>query len=62
MVKNYVLHMIALKQALNHDIILQKVHRVIQLNQKLWLEPYIKMNTELNKKKQKMNLRKISSN
>ena len=62
MVKNCVLHMRALKQALNHDIILQKVHRVIQLNQKLWLEPYIKMNTELNKKKQKMNLRKISSN
>ena len=52
----------ALKQALNHDIILQKVHRVIQLNQKVWLKPYIKMNTELNKKKQKMNLRKISSN
>ena len=52
----------ALKQVLNHGMILQKVHRVIQFNQKVWFEPYIKMNTELNKKKQKMNLRKISSN
>ena len=53
MIKSYVLHMRALKQALNHDIILQKVHRVIQFNQKVWLEPYIKMNTELKKRSKK---------
>ena len=37
------------KQALNDGLILKKVHRVIQVNQKEWLEPYIKLNTELRK-------------
>ena len=35
-----------LKQALNHGLILKKVHRVIQFNQKAWLKPYIDMNTK----------------
>ena len=35
------------KQALNHGLILQKVHRVIQFNKEAWLKPYIDMNTEL---------------
>ena len=30
----------ALKQVLNHEIILKKVHRVIQFNQEAWLKPY----------------------
>ena len=47
--KNYVVHIKALKQALNHGLILKKVHRVIQFNQKAWLKPYIDMNTELRK-------------
>ena len=33
--KNYVAHIRALKQALNHELILKKVHRVIQFNQKV---------------------------
>ena len=37
----------ALKQALNHGLMLKKVHRVIQFNQEAWLKPYIKMNTKL---------------
>ena len=37
-------------QALNHGLILKKVHRVIQFNQEAWLKPYIDMNTELRKK------------
>ena len=45
--KNYVVHIKALKQALNHVLILKKVHRVIQFNQKAWLKPYIDMNTKL---------------
>ena len=47
--KNYVVHIKALKQALNHGSILKKVHRVIQFNQKAQLKPYIDMNTELKK-------------
>ena len=48
--KNYVVDIRALKQALNHGLILKKVHRVIQFNQEAWLKPYIDMNTELRKK------------
>ena len=45
--KNYVVHIRALKQALNHGLILKNVHRVIQFNQKTWLKAYIDMNTKL---------------
>ena len=48
--KNYVVHIRSLKQALNHGLILKKVHGVIQFNQEAWLKPYIDMNTELRKK------------
>ena len=44
--KNYV-HRRIFKQTLNHGLILKKVHRVIQFNQKVWLKPYINMNTKL---------------
>ena len=37
----------SLKQALNHGLILKKVRRVIQFNQKAWLKEYIDMNTKL---------------
>ena len=47
--KDYVVHIRSLKQALNHGLILKKVHRVIQFNQKTWLKAYIDMNTELRK-------------
>ena len=46
---NYVVQIRSLKQALNHGLILKKVHRVIQFNQKAWLKEYIDMNTELRK-------------
>ena len=39
----------SLKQALDHGIILKKVHKVIQFNQKAWLKEYIEMNTKLRK-------------
>ena len=45
--ENYVVHIRALKQALNHELMLKKVHRVIQFNQEAWLKPYIDMNTKL---------------
>ena len=47
--KNYVVHINPLKQALNFGLILKKLHRLIQFNQKTWLKPYIDMNTELRK-------------
>ena len=46
---NYIVHIRSLKQALNHGLILKKVHRVIQVNQEAWLKTYIDMNTELRK-------------
>ena len=46
---NNVVYINALKQALNHGLILKKVHRVIQFNQEAWLKPYIDMNTKLTK-------------
>ena len=45
--KSYVVHIRSLNQALNHGLILKKVHRVIQFNQEAWLKPYIDMNIEL---------------
>ena len=45
--ENYVVHIRALKQALNHGLTLKKVHRAVQFNQKAWLKPYIDTNTKL---------------
>ena len=46
----YVIHIKNLKQALDHGLILKKVHRVIKFNEKAWLKPYIDMNTKLREK------------
>ena len=45
--ENYVVHIRALKQALNHGQILKKVHRVIEFDQEAWIKPYIDINTKL---------------
>ena len=47
--KKYAVHINSLKQALNHGLKFKKIHRIIEFNQKLWLKPYIDMNTELRK-------------
>ena len=47
--ENYLVHVLALKQALNHGLKLTKVHSVIEFRQEYWLKPYIDMNTELRK-------------
>ena len=44
------IHIRNLKQALNHGLILKKVHTVIKFNQKAWLKLYIDMNTKLRQK------------
>ena len=47
--KKYVIHIRALKQALNNGLRFKKVHRIIQFKQKAWLKTYMNMNTELRK-------------
>ena len=47
--KNYSIHILALKQALNYGLVLKKVHSVINFRQEAWLKPYIDLNTELRK-------------
>ena len=45
--EKYAMHIRALQQALNHGLVLRKVHRIIKCNQEAWLKPYIDMNTKL---------------
>ena len=45
--EKYVIYIRALKQALNHGLVLKDVHRVIKFNQEAWLKSYIDMNTKL---------------
>ena len=47
---DYVIQIRNLKQALNHGLVLKKVHGVVKFNQNAWLKPYIDMNTDLRKK------------
>ena len=47
--ENYVVHIKALKQVVNHGLELTKVHRIIEFDQEAWLKPYIDMNTNLRK-------------
>ena len=54
----YIIHIRNLKQALNHGLVLKKVHIVITFNQNAWLKPYIDMKTDL-EKNQKMILKNI---
>ena len=46
----YVVHIKSLKQALNHGLILRKVHRVISFHQEAWLKQYIITNIAERKK------------
>ena len=46
----YVIHIRNVKQTLNHELVLNKVYRVITFNQDAWLKSYIDMNTDLRRK------------
>ena len=48
--KEFVIHTRNLKQALNHQLVLKKVHTIIEFNKKSWLKPNIDMNKEPRKK------------
>ena len=45
--KNYVIHIRALDQALRHGLVLERIHRAIEFNQTDWMKPYIDFNTKL---------------
>ena len=40
------MHILALKQALKHGLVLKKIHIVIEFEQDDWLKPYILKNTK----------------
>ena len=45
--KNYVIHIQALNQALQHRLRLDRIHRAIEFDQMPWLKTYIDFNTQL---------------
>ena len=45
--KNYVIHIQALNQALQHRLRLDRIHRAIESDQSPWLKTYIDFNTQL---------------
>ena len=45
--KNYVIHIQALNQVLQHGLRLDRIHRVIEFDQLPWLKTYIDFNTQL---------------
>ena len=44
--EKYVIHIRALKRALNRGLMLKEVHKIITFNQRAWLKPYIDMSTK----------------
>ena len=48
--KNYVIHIQALNQALQHGLIPDRIHQAIEFNQAPWLKTYIDFNTQLRTK------------
>ena len=45
--KKYIIHIRALKQALDHGLVLEKIHRCIRFRQSPWMKEYIDFNTRL---------------
>ena len=45
--RKYVIHIKALKQAIDHGLVLEKIHRAIEFKQSAWMQEYIDFNTRL---------------
>ena len=45
--EKYVVHVKALKQALDHGLVLKEIHRAIEFKQSAWMKEYIDFNTRL---------------
>ena len=45
--KNYVIHIRALKQAIDHGLVLSRIYRCIRFRQSPWMKEYIDFNTRL---------------
>ena len=45
--KNYIIHIQALNQALQHGLRLDRIHRAIEFDQSPWLKTYIDFNIQL---------------
>ena len=45
--RKYVIHVKALAQALEHGLVLDRIHRVIEFKQSAWMKEYIDFNTRL---------------
>ena len=48
--KKYVVHHQNLKLYLSLGVKVTKIHRILEFNEKPWMEPYIRLNTDLRKK------------
>ena len=56
----YVIYIRNLKQALNHGLVLKKLHRIIEFKEKAWLKSCIDINTNLRKKGKMLLKKKLS--
>ena len=45
--KKYVIHIKALKQVIDHGLVLERIHRYIEFKQSAWMKEYIDFNTRL---------------
>ena len=45
--RKYIVHIKALKQAISHGLVLEKIHRAIEFKQSVWMREYIDFNTKL---------------
>ena len=45
--QRYIIHVRALAQALEHELVLEKIHRCIEFKQSAWMKEYIDFNTKL---------------